>query len=136
MSDTLRLSDDGEQFVHDRHLATLSTIGPSGLIHVVAVGFTVFEGVLRVITSDATQKVRNIERDPRATISQVAGPQWLTVAGHATIERDPEAVAQAVELYAARYRQPQPNPRRVVIRLVPSQVLGSASLTQKAPVDS
>ncbi|MFE1646943.1 PPOX class F420-dependent oxidoreductase [Microbacterium sp. P01] len=132
MTSILRLSSDGEQFVRDRHLATLSTIGPSGLIHVVAVGFTVDDGILRVITSDATQKVRNIERDPRATISQVAGPQWLTVAGHATIEREPAAVARAVELYAARYRQPSVNPRRVVIRLEPAQVLGSSGLLERS----
>ncbi|MFG6490780.1 PPOX class F420-dependent oxidoreductase [Microbacterium sp. P03] len=132
MTSILRLTSDGEQFVRDRHLATLSTIGPSGLIHVVAVGFTVDDGILRVITSDATQKVRNIERDPRATISQVAGPQWLTVAGHATIEREPAAVARAVELYAARYRQPSVNPRRVVIRLEPAQVLGSSGLLERS----
>lgn len=122
------LTDDGLRFVTDYHLATLSTMGPDTGIHVVAVGFTFDEGVVRVITSDGSQKVRNIERDPRATVAQLSGPQWLSIAGSAEIERDPDAVAHAVALYAARYRQPRVNPARVVIRLTPEKVLGSAGL--------
>ncbi|GAA1524587.1 PPOX class probable F420-dependent enzyme [Agromyces terreus] len=120
------LTDDGRRFVTDSHLATLSTIGLDGGLHVVAVGYTVDAGVVRIITSDGTQKVRNIERDPRATVAQVSGPQWLSIAGTAIIERDPDAVAHAVALYAQRYRQPRVNPRRVVIRIAPDRVMGSA----------
>lgn len=122
------LTDDGIRFVADRHLATLSTIGRSGAIHVVAVGFTWADGVVRIITNDASQKVRNVERDARATVAQLAGPQWLSIAGRARIERDPDAVARAVELYAMRYRQPAVNPNRVVIRIEPDRLLGSAGL--------
>ena len=125
---TAGLSADGLDFVTDRHLATLSTLGPDGTIHVVAVGFTWEDGVVRIITSDGGQKIRNLERDPRATVAQVAGPQWLSIAGHATIDRDPDAVAHAVELYARRYRQPRPNPRRVAIRIEADRILGSAGL--------
>lgn len=123
-----RLNSEGWRFVTDYHLATLSTIAPSGLIHAVAVGFTVSDGIVRIITSDGSQKVRNIERDARATVAQVAGPQWLSIAGSATIERDADAVAHAVSLYAARYRPPRVNPKRVVISLVPRRILGSAGL--------
>lgn len=41
---------------------------------------------------------------------------------------DPEAVARAVELYAARYRQPRVNPERVVLEMTVERVLGSAHL--------
>ncbi len=122
------LTPEGDRFVSDYHLATLSTMGPTGLIHAVAVGYTVSEGIVRIITRDGSQKVRNIERDPRATVAQVAGPEWMSFAGRATIERDPASVDHAVALYAARYRQPRPNPERVVIRLTPERVLGSAGL--------
>ena len=122
------LTDDGRRFVSDYHLATLSTIARNGGIHVVAVGYTVDEGIVRVITSDGSQKVRNIERDSRATVAQVSGPQWLSIAGAAVIERDHVAVDHAVALYAQRYRQPRVNPRRVVIRLTPDRVMGSAGL--------
>ena len=77
------LTLDGERFVADRHLATLSTIGPAGGIHVVAVGYTFVDGFVRIITSDGSQKVRNVERDGRATVAQVSGPQWLSIARRA-----------------------------------------------------
>lgn len=125
------LTDAGRTFVADRHLATLSTIAPSGLVHVVAVGFTVADDVVRIITSDGTQKVRNVERDGRATVAQVAGPQWISFAGRAVVDRDADAVAHAVALYARRYRQPRENPKRVVIRLEPERVLGSAGLVRR-----
>jgi PPOX class probable F420-dependent enzyme len=122
------LTDDGLRFVSEYHLATLSTIGPARGIHVVAVGFTYVDGVVRIITRDGSQKVRNIERDGRATVAQLSGPQWLSIAGTGVIERDVDAVAHAVSLYAARYRQPKPNPLRVVIRITPDKTLGSAGL--------
>lgn len=122
------LNDDGLRFLSDRHLATLSTMARDGGIHVVAVGFTVGGGVVRIITSGDSQKVRNVERDPRATVAQVAGARWLSIAGHATIERDADAVARAVALYAGRYRQPRVNPKRLVIRIDPLRVMGSADL--------
>lgn len=122
------LTDEGRRFVSDYHLATLSTLGRDGGIHVVAVGYTIDEGIVRIITSDGTQKVRNIERDACATVAQVSGPQWLSIAGAAVIERDAAAVAHAVALYAQRYRQPRANPRRVVIRLAPDRIMGSAGL--------
>lgn len=122
------LSDDGLRFVSDYHLATLSTIAKDGSIHVVAVGFSWLDGVVRIITSDGSQKVRNVERDGRATVGQIEGPRWLSLAGNATIDRDADSVARAVELYAARYRQPRPNPKRVVIRFEATRMLGSAGL--------
>ncbi len=121
-------SDDGLRFLSEYHLATLSTMGPAGGIHVVAVGFTYVDGVVRIITSDGSQKVRNIERDSRATVAQLSGPQWLSIAGAGVVERGADAVAYAVSLYAARYRQPRPNPRRVVLRITPDKTLGSAGL--------
>ncbi|GAA1681312.1 PPOX class F420-dependent oxidoreductase [Microbacterium lacus] len=124
----LQPTADGARLLSDYHLATLSTFARDASIHVVAVGFTFEDGVVRIITSDGSQKVRNIERDPRASVGQVSGPQWLSISGHAVIEREPDAVARAVELYARRYRQPRPNPRRVVIRITPERMLGSAGV--------
>lgn len=128
MTVPIALTDDGRRFVSDYHLATLSTMGPRGGIHVVAVGFTLVDGVVRIITSDGSQKVRNVERDARATVAQVSGPQWLSIAGDAVVDRTADAVALAERLYAARYRPPRVNPRRVVIRITPARVLGSAGL--------
>lgn len=129
MTSTPALSASGLDFVNDGSLATLSTIGPSGRIHTVAVGFTFVDGAVRIITNDGSQKVRNIERTPTATVAQITGPRWISIAGIASIERDPDAVARAVALYAARYRQPSENPMRVVIRIEPERILGSLGFT-------
>lgn len=128
MSTSADLTAEGQQFVTERHLAILSTISPSGSIHSVPVGFTYADGVLRIITGDGTQKVRNVERAGHATVSQVDGIRWLTLSGPARIERDPEAVADAVARYAVRYRQPRVNPARVVIRVDVDGLLGSSGL--------
>lgn len=125
---TSPLTAAGIQFVTDRHLAILSTQGHRGGIHSVPVGFTVEGGILRIITSDGTQKVRNVERGGHATVAQVHEGQWVSFAGAASINRDPDAVAHAVALYAQRYRQPRVNPLRVVIEVQLDKVMGSADL--------
>lgn len=133
MTPVSRLTAEGSRFVSDYHLATLSTVGKGGFLHVIAVGFTLGDdGVVRIITNDASQKVRNIERDSRATVAQVGGPQWLSIAGTASIDRDADAVDHAVALYTERYRAPRPNPTRVVIRIQPERLMGSAGLLAPA----
>ncbi|QJU55204.1 PPOX class F420-dependent oxidoreductase [Herbiconiux sp. KACC 21604] len=124
------LTADGLAFVTERHLATLSTLRRDGSPHVVAVGFT-FDaetGTVRIITNGPSQKVLNVRRDGRAAVSQVDGGRWLTLEGHATVLDDPASVQDAVDRYALRYRQPQPNPQRVVIALTVTRALGSAPL--------
>ena len=122
------LSDEGLAFVTERHLATLSTMGADGRIHVVAVGFSYRDGVARVITGGGSRKVANIRADIRATLSQVDGIRWLTLQGEATIEEDPEQVQLGVDRYTDRYRPPRENPERVVIVLQVEKVLGSPTL--------
>ncbi|MBU1586455.1 MAG: PPOX class F420-dependent oxidoreductase [Actinobacteria bacterium] len=122
------LSPAGIDFVTERHLATLSTLGPDGRIHVVPVGFTWHDGLMRIITSGPSQKVANLRREPKATVSQVDGGRWITIAGSARILDDAESVAEAVELYAVRYRQPRVNPLRVAIVIEPETAMGSAGL--------
>jgi PPOX class probable F420-dependent enzyme len=125
---TTELTDAGLEFVSDRHLAMLSTMARDGAIHSIAVGFTLHDGVVRIITGDGTQKVRNIERDSRATVGQVDGRRWISFVGNAVIERDRADITLAENLYEARYRQPQPNPKRVVIRIDVDRVLASVGL--------
>lgn len=122
------LTDDALAFVREYHLATLSTIGRSGRIHAVPVGFTYEDGVVRVIGSRGTQKFVNAVRSGRASVCSVEGARWLSFEGAARVSDDPDAVAHAVELYAARYRQPRVNPERVVLEMTVERVLGSASL--------
>ncbi len=109
-----------------RHLATLATLRGDGSPHLVPVGFTYDPSsrLARVITSDGTQKVRNVERSGRASVNQIDGPRWLTLEGPARINRNPDAIADAEERYGARYGGPRPNVRRVVIEIHVERVLG------------
>lgn len=118
----------GAEFVRERHLATLSTMAPWGGIHAVPVGFTLHDGVVRIITPRASQKVRNILRDATATVTAVERATWISFQGTASIHDDPAEVALAVALYADKYRPPRENPQRVAIHIVPSRMMGSAGL--------
>ncbi len=120
------ITDAAREFLSERHLATLSTLGRHGRIHSVPVGITYRDGVVRVIGSRGTQKFRNVERTGRASVNTVDGWRWISFEGPARVVEDPDAVALAVELYTARYSEPRPNPRRVVLELQVERVLGSA----------
>ena len=120
------ITDAAREFLSEYHLATLSTLGRDGRIHSVPVGITYLDGVVRVIGSRGTQKFRNVERTGRASVNTVDRGRWISFEGPARIVEDPDAVAHAVELYAARYRQPSENPARVVLEIQVERVLGSA----------
>ena len=122
------LGSEAHAFLAQRHLGTLSTTRRDGTLHVCAVGFTWDAGaaLVRVITHDASQKVRNVERSGRAAVAQVDGGRWLSLEGPARVSRDPAAVAEAVARYAERYQDPRPNPERVAIEISVERVLGRA----------
>lgn len=119
------ITDEAIAFLSEYHLATLSTIGRDGRVHAVPVGITYRDGIVRVIGSRGSQKFRNVERTGRASVNTVDGGRWISFEGPARISEDPEDIALAVALYAARYRPPQPNPERVVLELTVERVLGS-----------
>ncbi|MEO6018988.1 MAG: PPOX class F420-dependent oxidoreductase [Knoellia sp.] len=121
------LSMDALDFVAQRHLATLTTLRANGSPHVVPVGFTWDADALvaRVITSGSSQKARNAARSGRAVICQVDGRRWLSFEGRLRVLDDAASVADAVERYAVRYRQPRVNPARVVIEIDVDRVLGN-----------
>jgi PPOX class probable F420-dependent enzyme len=122
------LTDTAQTFVTERHLATLSTLAADGTVHAVPVGFTVKDGVARVIASGSSQKVRNVRLRGHATISQYDGPTWITLIGTGRVLDDAESVAEAVALYAERYRQPGENPERVAILIDIAKVMGSPGM--------
>lgn len=121
------LSGEALAFLGERHLATLTTLRAKGTPHVVPVGFTWDAEALvaRVITSASSQKALNAARSGRAVICQVDGRHWLSLEGRSRVLTDAASVADAVERYAARYRQPRVNPTRVVIEVDITRVLGN-----------
>ncbi len=114
-------------FLAARHLATLTTLRPDGSPHAVPVGFTWDAGarVARVITSGTSRKARNAAAGRRAVLCQVEGRHWLSLEGPTRVLTSPEAVRDAEERYAARYRVPRENPLRVVVEIGVDRVLGN-----------
>ena len=133
----IRLTPEQHVFVTERHLATLTTVRPDGTPHVVPVGFTwdADRGVLRITTRDGSAKVRNIERataagGARGAVCQVDGGRWLTLEGTLVVSREPEEISDAMRRYALRYRELQPDPRRIVLRLEVDRLMGSDYMTR------
>jgi F420H(2)-dependent biliverdin reductase len=124
--DPAALPDDVLAFLAERHLATLTTLGPGGRPHVVAVGFTFdpADGLVRIITGGGSQKAANARRGGRAAVGQVDGARWLSLEGPVAVSSDPGRVAEAVAAYTARYRPPRENPTRVAIEITVERVLG------------
>jgi F420H(2)-dependent biliverdin reductase len=123
-------SDPGPEllaFLTERHLATLTTLRPDGTPHVVPVGFTYDAATrtARVITSGTSAKARHLRNGGgRVAVCQIEGRRWATLEGTAVVRDDAAAVADAVERYAVRYRQPRENPARVAIEISVDRILG------------
>jgi PPOX class probable F420-dependent enzyme len=123
--------DDLVAFWTERHLCTLTTLRADGTPHVVPVGATLdlTAGVARVIASRGSAKVRHVAAagpgGAPVAICQVDGRRWSTVEGRAVVRDDPASVADAERRYAGRYRQPRPNPERVVLEVTVIRMLGS-----------
>ena len=117
------------EFWRERHLCTLTTVRPDGTPHVVPVGVTldIEQGIARVITDGDSAKARQLRKAGKLNVAacQVDGRRWSTVEGVATLNEDPQAIADAVRRYAERYRQPRVNPNRVVIEIAVTNVLGN-----------
>jgi PPOX class probable F420-dependent enzyme len=128
-SDPRTLGPGTLSFLTERHLATLTTLRADGSPHVVPVGVTFDPGTAtaRVITSGRSAKARHVRAGQgRVAVCQVDGARWLTLEGSAVVKDDAASVADAVERYARRYRQPRENPARVVIEISVDRVLGNA----------
>ena len=126
--DLTDLGDGLLEFMTERHLATLATLRPDGTPHVVPVGVTFDPSTLtaRVITSGGSAKVRHVRSRPRVAVCQVEGRRWVTFEGAAVVRDDAASVADAVERYGRRYRQPRVNPMRVVVEISVDRILGNA----------
>lgn len=135
----IHLTPEQLVFVLERHVATLTTMRPDGTPHVtpVAFGWQPDAGTAWLTSDDGSAKVRNIEAatsvgtPARGALCQVSGGRWLTLEGTLTVSRTADDVADAERRYARRYGAPlEPDPHRVVLRLVADRVLGSSYMTR------
>lgn len=129
----------GELLASER-VAVVSSLGPRGWPHSMPLWFVPRAGEVWIWTYAKSQKVRNLERDPRATVLVEAGREYGELRGamieaEAVLHRDPETVLAFAEELTLRYADGQAAlgeemraglraqaPKRVAIRFVPVRV--------------
>ena len=122
--------DEARQFLREHHRAVLSTFRSDGRpqLSPVAVGVDA-EGRAVVSSRETAFKVKNLRRDPRASLCVVAdswwGP-WLQAEGAASIVSLPEAMELLIDYYRGLagehpdwddYRAAMERERRVMVRI-------------------
>jgi PPOX class probable F420-dependent enzyme len=68
-------------FIARSRTATMATIGPTGVPHLVAMWFAVIDGQVWFETKAKSQKAQNLRRDPRMTVMLEAGMTYDTLRG-------------------------------------------------------
>ena len=134
--DEIRMSEaEVGAFLREQRTVVCATIDRDGAPHVVPLWYVMRDRDVWVWTYAASQKVRNLERDPRATLAVEAGEAYEQLRGvmlrtEAEIERDPDLVtALGLALYEryldtgelpadVRETIARQSPKRVAIRFV------------------
>ena len=128
--DPLALDKEVENFLTERHLASLTLLRPDGTPPVTAVGFTWDSQaqLARVITWSGSMKSKLLIQSPesRAVVCQIDGGRWLSLEGPAVVTSDEARCKQGTERYAQRYRIPKERPDRTVIEISVDRILGYA----------
>jgi PPOX class probable F420-dependent enzyme len=124
-------------FLDEQMVMQCATIGPRGLPHMVPLWYVRDGSELRGWTYAKSQKARNLERDPRATLGIEDGVEYHELRGvmlecDVAVERDTEAVAgygmDLVDRYAggapeAKEAFRQQARKRVGLRFVPTRIV-------------
>jgi PPOX class probable F420-dependent enzyme len=105
-----------------------ATNGPRGWPHLMPLWYVVRDGRLWAWTYAKSQKVRNLERDPRATLQVEAGDTYEQLRGvmlecEATLHRDTDRVTElGLEIFGRYHDELDEGLRAVVRRQAPKRV--------------
>ncbi len=109
--DQIQLSDvEQAELLDAERIVIVSSLGPRGWPHSMPMWYLVRDGELWVWTYAKSQKVRNLERDPRATLLVETGTEYSELRGiqieaEAELIRDLEPVAEFGKQLAVRYTE-------------------------------
>jgi PPOX class probable F420-dependent enzyme len=107
----IALSDaETEELLRSERVAVVSSIGPRGWPHSMPLWFVPREGEVWIWTYAKSQKVRNLERDPRATVLVETGHEYgelrgVMIEAEAVLHRDLETVLGFAEELTLRYAE-------------------------------
>jgi PPOX class probable F420-dependent enzyme len=137
--DQIKMStEEVDRFLAEQRVVICATNGPRGWPHLMPLWYVVRDGDIWSWTYSKSQKVRNLERDPRATLQIEDGEQYQELRGvmieaTAAVHRDTELVTEfGVELFQ-RYGSDASGPdfldvvraqaaKRVALQFAPERV--------------
>jgi PPOX class probable F420-dependent enzyme len=109
--DEIKLTEaEQAELLDEERIVIVSSIGPRGWPHSMPMWFTVRESEIWIWTFAKSQKVRNLERDPRATLLIEAGTEYTELRGiqieaEAELIRNTPAVAEFGKELTVRYAE-------------------------------
>jgi PPOX class probable F420-dependent enzyme len=100
--------DEQRRLIEGERVVAVATFGPRGWPHVMPLWYVPRESEIWIYTYAKSQKVRNLERDPRATLLVETGREYADLRGvqieaEAEIHRDHETVFALAKELTARY---------------------------------
>ena len=107
--DAVKMTDDEIEAFLDANLKVqVATVGKAGEPHLTTLFYVVDDGKVAFWTYGRSQKIRNLERDPRATLLTEAGTSYQELRGvsmecDAELVRDPGQVLDLGVALAVRY---------------------------------
>ena len=139
--DQITLTDEelGE-LLNSERVAVISSVGPRGWPHVMPLWYVPRDGEIWIWTYRKSQKVKNLERDPRATLLIETGHEYSELRGvqieaEAELITDPEQIVEFAKELTVRYTEGIDSvegdaaaalqaqaPKRVAIRFKPVRV--------------
>ena len=109
--------EEQRELVEGAATLQVASIGADGRPHLVPMWFAEDDdGLLAFTTYEKSQKIINLERDPRITVLAETGTAYkevrgLSIDGTAEVVRDPQVTARVLQLVGAR-QSGQPRPER------------------------
>jgi PPOX class probable F420-dependent enzyme len=102
--------DERAELLDSERVVVVSSNGPRGWPHSMPLWYVVREGEIWVWTYAKSQKVRNLERDPRATLLIQTGHEYAELRGvqieaEAELIRDPDRVVAFAKELTIRYAE-------------------------------
>jgi PPOX class probable F420-dependent enzyme len=136
--DQIRMSDDElRDFLDEQKIVSVATVGPKGRPHLVPLWFVREGDELTGWTYAKSQKAKNLERDPHATLQVEDGVSYEELRGvmlecDVDVERAPERVAEYGRALFRRYAGEGPEidamveqqaPKRIGLRFKPTRTV-------------
>ena len=100
--------DEQRELVDSERIVIVSSLGPRGWPHSMPLWYVPRDGEIWIYTYAKSQKVKNLERDPRATLLVETGHEYAELRGveieaEAEVHRDLDTVFELAKELTSRY---------------------------------